>query len=171
MRSGGRRAEAALAVLLIVAALALDSFWVRPASRRLERLSARRTEVQALVADLGTRSEALGGGPDTVDVAPDPGAMTGLDDRRPVRILESAQRGGGLLQRELRLLEHRDRGSIRETSYYLEAHGEYRDVFAFLKKMETGTGLAVVDRFRMVTASGDPGVTLFLWATVLTPAG
>jgi hypothetical protein len=159
MRREGRRAELVLAAVLVVAALALDLVWVRP-----ERLTARRGEVRALAASLGASPEAAVAVPDEQD-------GTGITDEGPIRFLESAQQGGGLLQRELKLLEQQDRGPIRETSYYLEVYGEYRDVFAFLRELETGRGLVVVDRFRMVTASADPGVTLFLWATVFTRAG
>ena len=171
MKGGSRRAEPALIVVLILAALALDLFWVRPASERLERLSARRTEAQTLVASLGAVPEAERRPTETDEAASDEPGVSEIGETGPVRVLESAQRGRRLLQRELRLLEHRDLGPIRETSYYLEVYGEYRDVFVFLKDLETGKGLVAVDRFRMVTASGDPGVTLFLWATLLTPAG
>lgn len=172
MRRSGYRAELGLGLVLVVAAMGLELFWVRPAANRWERAAARRSELPALAVPSGARvSDGAGGDAASPDAAeavsdsiPPPRA-----DRRPMEVIEAAQAGRGLVQRQLRMIDRRDEGAVRRTTYAMEIYGGFGDVLGFLETLETRSGQVDVDRFRMVTASGDPGVTLFLWMSVSTP--
>ncbi len=166
----GKTPELILAVLVLVAALGVDLFWVRPQERELSRLLARRAAVETIASQADRNRLEATALAEYVSGDAGGGAawLEAYREADPLRMLERIRAQVRLRRLDLRLGERTEAPPFTRTTYFMSVQGSFTQQIRFLKALELAAPLVIVDSFTMETGVDDPGVTLNLDVSVLT---
>ncbi len=170
---GGTRGELALALGLLVVALGVDLFWIRPAQGELDRLAGRREAAERTLRQSRQRAaesrevlayvnEGLPAGETWQDA---------YRDNDPLSVLEHLRKEAGLKLLDLSMEKRVPGAPFTRTSYFMNVYGNFDRQLRFLRALETAKPLVLVDSFTIDTGLADPYMSLKLNLSVLGLSG
>lgn len=162
--------ELAVALVILVAAMAMDFLWIRPRESELAALGTRkRIAERALLlsaretAELEAVREYAGAG-----VAEGDTWESAYTEQDPLRLLEEKREEAGLRRLDLRLLDREAVPPFTRTTYFMSVSGDFKEHLVFLKSLERTRPLVTVEAFTMETRERERGVIFRLNVSVLT---
>lgn len=172
-KRGGTRGELALALALLVVALGVDLFWLRPAQGALDRLAGRR---EAAEQNLRRTQERAAEAREVLDyvsegVPSDQDWKAAYGHADPLATLERLRKSAGLRLLDLSMQKRVPGKPFTRTTYFMGVYGNFDRQIRFLRALESARPLILVDSFTLDTGLADPYMSLKLNLSVLSLSG
>jgi hypothetical protein len=172
-KRGSTRGELALALGLLVVALGVDLFWLRPAQGELDRLAGRR---QAAEQNLRSTKERAAQTREVLEyvnegVPADGDWKAAYRHADPLATLEHLRKSAGLRLLDLSMEKRTPGKPFTRTSYFMGVYGNFDRQIRFLRALEAARPLILVDSFIIDTGIADPYMSLKVNLSVLSLSG
>jgi len=145
-----------ISVLVVVGGLTLDVLFLGPKTKELRRLETQRSQLIGQVAETKTSArinqrltQYLAGNNLRAD------AQSVSD---PTSFLGSMIEGSNLVRLELKAVETVESTNLIQSRFFLRVKGDFNPTLDFVRKLEQGTRLAVIDEIKISPARDQVGL-------------
>lgn len=166
---GAKGRTLVFAALMGAAGLAVDQLVVKQELARAKSLSSRRAQLSVEATSYRARDEQIRSYAEGLGASDLTTAFAALRSSDPLSFLDRAVRKCGLTRHQLATRQTGMAGRLLKNDFFLHVSGSYFEITSFIRDMEQGTRLVVIDGFTLTPILSSQDVEAVINLSVYDP--